>query len=71
VCHVREFRDNLGPNSNRLQMDAIKDENGKSSRKTLDESSEESVLQTEVESVVFSQAELLSSTAQAVMMSAS
>jgi hypothetical protein len=47
-------------------MDAIKDENGKSSSKTLDDSSEQSVLQTEVESIVFSQAELLSNTAQAL-----
>jgi hypothetical protein len=52
-------------------MDAINDENGNSSWKTLNESSEQSVLQTEVESTVFSQAELLSNTAQALTMKAS
>jgi hypothetical protein len=52
-------------------MDAIKGENGKSSWKRLDELSEQSVFQTEVESIAFSQAELLSNTAQAVTTSAS
>jgi hypothetical protein len=52
-------------------MDAVKDENGKSSWMTLDGLSEQSVLQTEVESIAFSQAELLSNTEQAVTKSAS